>query len=247
MLVFERVERKGMAPAAWTGATLTLGFERRRVSRQRAPLDDGREAGLCLPRGTALHAGDLLATARGERALVLAAEEELTAVGPLDPLALARAAYHLGNRHVYLMIGPDTLRYPADAVLDRIVAGLGFPVRRVTAKFEPEGGVFEFLPTDARLAVLGSRPEVRRVGGTVASRAAGAETRAAARMTDAAPNASDRRQACAKDGSGPDAEPGLRKAYGADRESGPASGRTVRVLRPRRAEPDTPEPALAGE
>ena len=39
--------------------------------------------------------------------------------------ALARAAYHLGNRHVPLQIGDGWLRYLHDHVLDDMVRGLG--------------------------------------------------------------------------------------------------------------------------
>jgi len=41
-------------------ATLTLPFDLRQKSRLRVTLDDGREAGLVLERGTLLRGGDLL-------------------------------------------------------------------------------------------------------------------------------------------------------------------------------------------
>ncbi|MCL4315448.1 MAG: hypothetical protein M1527_01010, partial [Gammaproteobacteria bacterium] len=41
-------------------ATLTLPYELRRKSRQRARLDDGREVALLLPRGTVLRQSDVL-------------------------------------------------------------------------------------------------------------------------------------------------------------------------------------------
>jgi len=83
----------------------------------------GAEAALLLPRGTVLHHGDRVA-AREERAVaaIVAADEALSVVRCDDPLLLARAAYHLGNRHAEIMLASDGLRYPADPVLDALVA-----------------------------------------------------------------------------------------------------------------------------
>ena len=72
-------------------------------------LDDGRVAGVLLPRGTTLRDGDSLASEDGQLARVVAAAETLSRVDCADPLTLARAAYHLGNRHVPLCIEPGRL------------------------------------------------------------------------------------------------------------------------------------------
>ena len=57
-------------------------------------------------------------------------------------LMLARASYHLGNRHVALQIGPGWLRYIHDHVLDDMLRGFGLTVIVETAPFEPEGGAY---------------------------------------------------------------------------------------------------------
>jgi urease accessory protein len=59
-----------------------------------------------------------------------------------DALLLARAAYHLGNRHVALQIGPGWLRYLHDRVLDGMVRELGLTVAGEQAPFEPEAGAY---------------------------------------------------------------------------------------------------------
>ena len=59
-----------------------------------------------------------------------------------EPRALARAAYHLGNRHVALQIGPGWLRYCHDHVLDDMLRGLGLTVTVEQAPFEPEAGAY---------------------------------------------------------------------------------------------------------
>jgi urease accessory protein len=130
-----------IAPAGAANGTLTLPFGDRRRSRLRARLDDGREVALLLPRGSHLHHGDRLRDEAGELWVeVRAAEETLSWVHADDLLLLARAAYHLGNRHVPVQIGPGWLAYQHDHVLDEMIAEMGLPVETRRAPFEPEAG-----------------------------------------------------------------------------------------------------------
>lgn len=123
-------------------ATLTLPFDSRQKSRLRTNLDDGRDAGLFLARGTVLRHGDLLRTTCGLVVEVRAAPETVSTARTEDALLLARAAYHLGNRHVALQIGPGWLRYLHDHVLDRMVQELGLALSSEQAPFEPETGAY---------------------------------------------------------------------------------------------------------
>ena len=122
--------------------TLTLPLERRLRSRLRVTLDDGTPAGVFLARGQVLRDGDLLGDAAGVIVQVRAAEESVSEVRCTDPVLLARACYHLGNRHVPLQIGPSWLRYSQDHVLDAMLRGLGLEPTRVQAPFEPESGAY---------------------------------------------------------------------------------------------------------
>ncbi len=127
--------------SASAAGLLTLRFEDRRRSRMRVNLDDGREAALLLPRGTVLRDGDRLRDPEsGVVITVRAAAQTLSFVHTDDPLALARAAYHLGNRHIPVEVGPGWLAYEHDHVLDGMVAELGLPVDTRVAPFEPEAG-----------------------------------------------------------------------------------------------------------
>jgi urease accessory protein len=121
---------------------LTLPFELRQKSRMRCVLDSGEEAGLILERGTVLRGGDLLEAADGRIITVVAAPEPLSVVATTDPVLLARAAYHLGNRHVAVQVKADGLSFLHDHVLDAMLRGLGLPVRFEHAPFEPEGGAY---------------------------------------------------------------------------------------------------------
>lgn len=132
----------GAAPA---GRSLTLPFERRARSRQRALLDDGGEVLLMLPRGTVLRDGDVLGSSAGDQVrpvVVRAADETVSVAASADPGLLLRAAYHLGNRHVPLQIGTGWLRYLADPVLDELCRGLGLAVAAARLPFEPEAGAY---------------------------------------------------------------------------------------------------------
>ncbi|HXI56302.1 MAG TPA: urease accessory protein UreE [Polyangia bacterium] len=124
-------------------ATVTLTFEERRRSRLLAHLDDGRELGLLLPRGTVLRDGDRLRARDGSLVVAVRAAAESLSVGSTrHPHLLTRAAYHLGNRHVPLEIGPGWVAYAHDHVLDSLVRALGLEVEARVAPFEPEVGAF---------------------------------------------------------------------------------------------------------
>ena len=123
-------------------ATLTLPWEQRVRSRLRVVLDNGEEAGLLLPRGTVLFDGDLLAADDGAVVRVRAAAETLSTVISRDPLTMARACYHLGNRHTPLEIAIGRIRYQHDPVLDEMIRGLGLVVRIDMAPFSPEAGAY---------------------------------------------------------------------------------------------------------
>jgi urease accessory protein len=123
-------------------ARLVLPFDQRQKSRLLTALSDGTEVGLMLPRGTVLRGGDLLQADDGRVVEVVAAMEDVSVVQSHDAAQLARAAYHLGNRHIAVQITADSLRYLHDHVLDDMVRGLGFEVRFANLPFEPEGGAY---------------------------------------------------------------------------------------------------------
>lgn len=121
---------------------LILPFDQRSKSRLRTKLASGEEAGVFLDRGTVLRGGDRLVGDDGRVVEVIAAKESVSTVRAADPWQLARASYHLGNRHVALQIGAGWVRYRHDHVLDDMVRGLGFAVEVEEAPFEPEAGAY---------------------------------------------------------------------------------------------------------
>lgn len=142
MILLTRKVSEGAATA-----TATLSLDTRIKSRVRITLDDGRDAGLMLERGQLIRGGELLTDeAGGEVIRVIAAAEQVSTVRSDDPLALARCAYHLGNRHVPLQVEAGFLRYQHDYVLDDMVRGFGLEVSVEQAPFEPEAGAYQSAP-----------------------------------------------------------------------------------------------------
>jgi urease accessory protein len=114
-------------------------------------LDDGAEAALMLPRGTVLREGDRLVPEEGGALVqVRAAAETLSVARTSEALLLSRGAYHLGNRHVPLQIGPGWLAYQHDHVLDDLARALGLVVTTESAPFEPEAGGYRTRGSEHR-------------------------------------------------------------------------------------------------
>ncbi len=134
----EIVTDQELAPNAF----LSLPIDSRIKSRLRVSLDDGRDAGLFLPRGHILRGGEKLKSQCGVIVEVKAAAETVSSVYCNDPYLLTLVAYHLGNRHVPLQVEPGWVRYQHDHVLDEMVKGLGAEVTVEQASFEPEGGAY---------------------------------------------------------------------------------------------------------
>jgi urease accessory protein len=124
------------------GDQLRLPFERRQKSRQRATLASGEEVAIELPRGEVLRGGDWVVASDGRAIQVIASPERVLHVECASPEALARAAYHLGNRHVPVQVGPGWLRIADDHVLARMLEVLGAKLAVMEVAFEPEAGAY---------------------------------------------------------------------------------------------------------
>jgi urease accessory protein len=122
--------------------TVHLTFEARSKSRLLVTLDSGERAALVVERGRVLHAGDHVLSQDGREIEIIAAEEALLEASSSDAVLIARAAYHLGNRHVAVQVMSGRLRFSSDHVLGEMVRKLGLQVAPVHAAFEPEGGAY---------------------------------------------------------------------------------------------------------
>ena len=135
------IEQRAPADAQAT-ERLMLPFDLRCKTRLRTQLASGEEAGLFLERGSVRRAGERLLANDGRVVEVAAAPEAVMEVLSGDALLLARAAYHLGNRHVAVELKPGLVRFARDHVLGEMVRGLGLTVIEREAPFEPESGAY---------------------------------------------------------------------------------------------------------
>src|SRR3954467_9330484 len=97
---------------------------------------------LDLPRATMLHDGDGLVLDDGTVVQVAGKPEALIEIRASTPRALARLAWHLGNRHIDMQIVVDALRIRPDHVLEAMLRGLGATVAPIEAPFDPERGAY---------------------------------------------------------------------------------------------------------
>jgi len=82
--------------------------------------------------------GDCFELTDGRLIEVIAAEEPvLVVIGDL-----ARAAWHIGNRHTPCQIEPDRLLIRQDHVLEAMLRQLGLTVAHAVEPFTPEGGAY---------------------------------------------------------------------------------------------------------
>ncbi len=119
-----------------------LDFQSRSKSRLLLRLEDGEQAALVVERGRLLRGGETVALEDGRTVLIVAADEPLLEAVSEDHLLIARAAYHLGNRHVAVELLDNGVRFLADHVLGEMVKGLGLTVTSLVGPFEPEGGAY---------------------------------------------------------------------------------------------------------
>jgi len=119
---------------------LRLPFEARQMGRLKTRLVSGEEVGLTLPRGEVLRGGDLVTASDGRVIEVVAEPEKVMQVTCACAMDLAKAAYHLGGRHVLVQLGEGFLRIAANHVLEEMLVRLGATVTHMQAPFEPEAG-----------------------------------------------------------------------------------------------------------
>lgn len=140
LLLTNRLPPDPHVPAQFT---LSLTAEERTRSRHYFETSEGQGVHLRLPRGTVLHHGDLLrAEAVGPLVRVEAKPEPVLTVRASYPLALLRAAYHLGNRHVPLEVTETYLRLAPDSVLETLLEQMGLEVIEEVLPFQPEAGAY---------------------------------------------------------------------------------------------------------
>lgn len=149
MLTIDRLipAGRGLAPVLLQrAATVELDWDVRCKSRFAATDSRGRDFGVFLPRGVVARGGDVLLAEDGSLIRVIAAPQSLLVITHCaehgTPFDLIRAAYHLGNRHVPIELGPQQLKIEPDHVLAALLRSMRLIVREADVPFEPEAGAY---------------------------------------------------------------------------------------------------------
>jgi urease accessory protein len=137
----------GLAPVLLKrAATVELDWDVRQKSRFDCTDSQGRQLAVFLPRGSVVRGGDVLVAEDGSLVKVMAAPQPVLVVTHCGehgtPFDLARAAYHLGNRHVPIELRPDHLKMEADHVLADMLRAMHLIVKEAREAFEPEAGAY---------------------------------------------------------------------------------------------------------
>jgi len=146
---------RGLAPAVVRRAgRVALDWDSRQKSRFEAVDSAGRRIGVFLPRGRIVRGGDVLVVDDGSLLVVDALDQPILVVTPAPnaapnaapgdaALAIAKASYHLGNRHVPLEVHADRLVLEPDHVLAELLVRMGLRVEAARGPFEPEAGAYD--------------------------------------------------------------------------------------------------------
>ena len=129
----------------WHGTpadVVRLDYDRRTRRRMTLVGSGGLSFLLDLTKAPVLRSGDGIRLEDGRIVRVEAAPERLLEITCADEKALARIAWHLGNRHLATEIGDRVIHIRDDHVIAEMVAGLGAAVRSVDRPFNPEGGAY---------------------------------------------------------------------------------------------------------
>jgi urease accessory protein len=122
--------------------TVILDYAQRSAQKVTVTGTKGGTIEIDLHQPTRLRTDDLLVLEDGSLVEIVAAPEPLIEARASDLAALARLAWHLGDRHVPVQVLPNRIRARRDDAIESLLASLGAKLTMIDAPFEPEGGAF---------------------------------------------------------------------------------------------------------
>ncbi|MBV8753414.1 MAG: urease accessory protein UreE [Hyphomicrobiales bacterium] len=137
-----KIVADGVADGKAIVDTVILTPEQRRAPRGSVTGVNGTRLTFDLAAPVALRAGDFLQLDDGNLIEVVAEPEPLIEARAKDLTALARLAWHLGDRHVPVQLFANRLRVRRDPAIEALLARLGAKIAAIEAPFDPEGGAY---------------------------------------------------------------------------------------------------------
>ncbi len=125
-----------------TADTVILNYTLRSTGQSGVISVKGQLIDIDLHGGVRLRTDDLLVLEDGAFIEVVAAAEPLLEARAPDLAALARIAWHIGDRHIQAQLLPNRIRTRREPDVEKLLAALGARVTMIEAPFEPEGGAY---------------------------------------------------------------------------------------------------------
>ena len=122
--------------------TVILDYAQRSAQKITVTGVKGGTIEIDLQQPAGLRTDDLLLLDDGTLVEVVAAPESLIEARTTDVAAMARLAWHLGDRHVPVQLLANRIRARRDAGVEALLASLGAKVTLIEAPFEPESGAY---------------------------------------------------------------------------------------------------------
>ena len=122
--------------------TVILDYAQRSTNNAGVTGVKGGAYEIALHEASRLRTDDLLELDDGRLIEVVAAPEALLEARAADLPALARLAWHLGDRHVAVQVLPNRIRVKRDEAVETLLKALGAKLTTIEAPFEPEGGAY---------------------------------------------------------------------------------------------------------
>jgi len=123
-------------------AEIELEAQARHLRRKLLTLKDGSEVLVDFAKPVKLEDGDCLVLEDGRLIQIAAQPEDLLEVRGHNAVHLAQLAWHIGNRHLEAQIEEGRVLIRPDAVIARMLEGLGATVINSREKFSPEHGAY---------------------------------------------------------------------------------------------------------
>ena len=123
-------------------AEIELEAQARHLRRKLLTLKDGSEVLVDFAKPVKLEDGDCLVLEDGRLIQIAAQPEDLLEVRGHNAVHLAQLAWHIGNRHLEAQIEEGRILIRPDAVIARMLEGLGATVINSREKFSPEHGAY---------------------------------------------------------------------------------------------------------
>jgi urease accessory protein len=122
--------------------TITLGWEDRLRTHGRHRSDSGIVFGLSLPRGAMLRGGDCLVVDEAKTVvIVVELPEPVFLIEPRSPQEWGLFGYHIGNRHLPLMITQSGIVCPDVPGVEQLLTQHSIPFSHTTLPFTPATAV----------------------------------------------------------------------------------------------------------